>query len=252
MKPILQASNLKKVFNNNGAQHVVIPDLSFSLYEGDFTVIMGPSGSGKSTLLYLLSALDKPTAGDVIFQGQSLARAKETQLAKIRQQQMGFVFQSVNLISHLTLFQNILASGYLTKTNSRQVRQRARELLAQVGLAKEGDKLPSQVSGGQAQRGAIVRAIINQPAVLFADEPTGALNQKYSQEILELLFELNQSQNKTIVMVTHDMKVALYGSRVLYLCDGEIVGDLKLGVLEPDKLAERQATLLSFLKDKGW
>ncbi len=232
-KTILSAKNVQKTFSDNGVQVHVLSNVNAEIYAGDFTVIMGASGSGKSTLLYALSGMDKATAGEVLFYGEEdapvdLTTLKETKLAALRVRDFGFVFQQMHLVSNLTLFENVAVTGYLDKRKSAsETRAKAEELLDRVGLKEVKTHLPARVSGGEQQRCAIVRAVINSPTLLFADEPTGALNRNNTKEVLNLLTELNDG-GQSIVMVTHDIKAALRANRLLYLEDGNIVGELEL------------------------
>jgi putative ABC transport system ATP-binding protein len=172
---ILEAKSLSKSFAANGVQNHVLSNIDLEIYEGDFTVIMGSSGSGKSTLLYSLSGMDTITEGSIIFEGMDIAKLKEKQLALLRREQFGFVFQQMNLVSNLSLYENVVVPAYLTKQDRKMVNQRADELLSKVGINEQKKRLPSQVSGGEQQRTCVVRAIMNHPQIVFADEPTGSV-----------------------------------------------------------------------------
>lgn len=176
---ILSAKGLCKSFAHNGGQLHVLSHVDLDLYEGDFTVIMGASGSGKSTLLYALSGMDRATAGEILYNDRDLVKMKEKELAKLRYTDFGFIFQQMHLVSNLTLFENVAVPGYLNKNHSaKEVRQRSDELLEQMSVSHIKTHLPAQVSGGEQQRCAVARAVVNSPRLLFADEPTGALNRK--------------------------------------------------------------------------
>lgn len=232
---ILSAKGLCKSYAHDGGQSHILQHIDLDLYEGDFTVIMGASGSGKSTLLYSLSGMDRATSGQVIYGGQDIVTMKEKELSKLRQKDFGFIFQQMHLVSNLSLLENIAVSGYLNKdTATNDVKARTEELLEKMGIAHIKTHLPSQVSGGEQQRCAIARAVVTNPRLLFADEPTGALNRKNTNEVLSLLTDLNQS-GQSILMVTHDMKAALRASRILYLEDGKIIGELTLPPTIPKK-----------------
>lgn len=273
---ILSAKDVQKTFANNGEMVPVLTNVNLDIYEGDFTVIMGSSGSGKSTLLYALSGMDKATAGEVIYRRPdkngsninkknsenevNITSIKEKKLSDIRIHDFGFVFQQMHLVSNLTLFENVAVTGYLNKYRSAADTQiRADELLDRMGLAEEKTHLPSRVSGGEQQRCAIARAVINEPAILFADEPTGALNRRNTTEVLNLLTEIN-GEGQSIVMVTHDIKSALRGNRILYLDDGNIVGELELSKYgEKDKNGDllqsnkaREAQISAWLESLDW
>jgi putative ABC transport system ATP-binding protein len=249
---ILRTEKLCKTFSSGGIQQHVLKNLDISLMEGDFTVIMGSSGSGKSTLLYALSGMDKPTLGEINFEKKNLSKLNNDQLAIFRRNNCGFVFQQVYLLDNMSVLDNALASGMLMSKNKRAIVAKAKDLLTQVGLDKASwGKFPSQLSGGEAQRAGIVRALINSPRIIFADEPTGALNSAASDSVLDVLTAVNQN-GQSIVMVTHDMKTALRGNRVLYLRDGVSCGDLKLDAFHADHNHTRHEKLKAFLAEMGW
>ena len=249
---ILSAKGLCKSFAHNGGQLHILSHVDLELYKGDFTVIMGASGSGKSTLLYALSGMDRATAGQVIYNGRDIVSMKEKELAKLRHTDFGFIFQQMHLVSNLSLLENILVPGYLNKSKTAaEVKTRAGKLLDQMGISKVETHLPSQVSGGEQQRCAIARAVINTPALLFADEPTGALNRKNTTEVLNLLTELNRS-GQSILMVTHDMRAALRATRLLYLVDGKIMGDLELAPYLPEEEKSRETQVNAWLSSMEW
>lgn len=242
---ILCAKNLKKI---------VLRDVSADFYKGDFTVIMGSSGAGKSTLLYALSRTDKVEKGDMFFKDVNISNVSEKQMAKIRSESFGFVFQSANLISNVTLYENVLVAGFLDADRSeKELRNETDKIFEQMKLNDVKDHLPSEASGGEQQRCAIARAIINKPDIIFADEPTGALNKQNSTEVLNILSFLNQ-QGQTILMVTHDIRSAIRGNRILYLEDGSIVSELNLGTFEDveEKMKQREEKLSLWLKDLQW
>lgn len=227
-KEIIQAKGLSKSFAHNGGQVHVISNVDLSVYEGDFTVIMGASGSGKSTLLYALSGMDMATSGEVILDGKNITKMKEKELAKLRHTKFGFVFQQIHLVSNLTILENIAVPGYHNKQNSiAEVDQRAESLLEKMNIKDIRTHLPAQCSGGEQQRCAIARALINKPALVFADEPTGALNRRNTTEVLDLLTQCNK-EGQSILMVTHDQRAALRATRILYLEDGKIIGEMTL------------------------
>lgn len=249
---ILSAKEISKSFAHNGGQIHILSHIDFDLYEGDFTVIMGASGSGKSTLLYALSGMDRATAGQVLYQNRDIVSMREKELAGLRHSDFGFIFQQMHLISNLTLFENVAVSGYLNKeTTAGTVKERADMLLSKMGLDNVKTHLPSQVSGGEQQRCAIARAVINTPKVLFADEPTGALNRQNTIEVLNLLTELN-GEGQSILMVTHDLKAALRATRLLYLEDGKIIGELVLPKYDPQDEKSREAQVNAWLTSLEW
>ena len=249
---ILSAKGLCKSYAHNGGQSHILQHIDLDIYEGDFTVIMGASGSGKSTLLYSLSGMDRATAGQVIYEGRDIVTMKEKELSKLRQKDFGFIFQQMHLVSNLTLFENVAVSGYLDKTASANaVKQRTGVLLDKMGIDHVADHLPSQVSGGEQQRCAIARAVVSAPKLLFADEPTGALNRRNTNEVLSLLTELNKA-GQSILMVTHDMKAALRATRILYLEDGKIIGELTLPPYNPEEKKSRETQVGAWLSSMQW
>lgn len=250
---ILEAQGLSKSYAADGIQTHVLTNLNLKLYAGDFTAIMGPSGSGKSTLLYCLSSMDTPTAGDVFYRGKSITTLHERDMANLRSQHFGFVFQQAHLVSNLTLFENIAVPGYLKEDRSAaDTRQVARQLIDRMSLTEDAHHLPNQSSGGQQQRCAVARSVINTPDILFADEPTGALNRASTLEVLHLLVELN-SEGQTICMVTHDVKCAAHTNRVLYLEDGKICAELELPpYLNSSDLKEREIQVNAWLQSLSW
>ncbi len=249
---IMSLVDVSKSFLTGKEKTMVLNRITMDIYAGDFTVIMGPSGAGKSTLLYVLSGMERASSGKVIYQNQELNQRKEEQMAKLRANDFGFVFQQANLVSNLTLEENILVAGYMKKEHKESdVKERTNQLLEKINIAGARKRLPSDVSGGEAQRVAVARAVINQPSVVFADEPTGALNRQNTLEILELFGTLHKD-GQSIVMVTHDIRAALCGNRILYLEDGAIKGEKLLPVYEKgqDKLREKE--LQTWLSSMEW
>lgn len=248
---IIATNKLCKTFSNGGVQQHVLKNLDIEIYEGDFTVIMGSSGAGKSTLLYALSGMDKPTLGSIQFLDQEIAKQTDDKLAVFRRQNCGFIFQQMFLLDNMSILDNIMSSGLLISKDRKEVAARAKQLLTQVGLEEMlWRKFPTQLSGGEVQRAAIVRALINQPKVVFADEPTGALNSAAGKAVLDVLSEANQN-GQSIIMVTHDLKSARRGNRILYMRDGVIRGVCDLGkYISGDK--ERHMKLQAFLAEMGW
>lgn len=249
---IIRTEKLCKTYSSSGIQQHVLKNLDIELMKGDFTIIMGSSGSGKSTLLYAISGMDKPSLGEIQFEGNPISKLNHDQLAIFRRNNCGFVFQQVHLLDNMSILDNVLSSGLLTGKSKKAIVTRAKELLSQVGLAEGSwNKFPSQLSGGEAQRAGIVRALINEPSIVFADEPTGALNSASSDSVLDVMTTINHN-GQSIVMVTHDMKTALRGNRVLYLRDGVIFGDLRLEAYDANIHAERHEKLKAFLNEMGW
>ncbi len=249
---VLSAKELCKSFAHNGGEVHLVPHVDFDLYEGDFTVVMGASGSGKSTLLYALSGMDRAAAGEVFYNGKDIVKMKESELAKLRYTDFGFIFQQMHLVSNLTLFENVAVSGYLNKSkSSADVKSRADKLLAQMSVSHIKNHLPSQVSGGEQQRCAVARAVINSPKILFADEPTGALNRKNAADVLDLLTALNKD-GQSVLMVTHDMRAALRANRILYISDGKIIGELTLPPYRPEDEKSRETQVNAWLTSLEW
>ena len=250
---ILETKNLCKTYIVNKKQHHVLKNVNLKIEEGEFISIMGPSGSGKSTLLYNVSGMDKMTAGNVMFDGQQLEDLSEKELSKLRLRKMGFVFQQINLLKNLQIMDNIILSAYMTKDRDRkESNSKGIELMKKTGIIELADNDITQASGGQLQRAAICRALINNPKMIFGDEPTGALNSKAANEIMEIFQDIN-NQGTTIMIVTHDARVASKTERVLYMIDGKIEGEYKLGKFSNvDDLKNREAKLSHWLLTMGW
>lgn len=250
-KAIIKTMDVCKTYVSDGEQFHAIKNISMEIYEGEFTVIMGSSGSGKSTLLYLLSGMDSLTAGSVIFAGQPIDSFKEKQMAIFRRKNIGFVFQAINLVPNLTLMENICMPGYLVEKDKKHVEEHAAALMETMEIGALGKRLPSKVSGGQQQRAAIARALVNSPSVLFADEPTGSLNSQQGQNVLDVLTDINQN-GQTVVMVTHDIKAACRADRILFIKDGRIDGDMRLGKYSTEQIEAREKQMIAYLTEKGW
>ena len=251
MKNIIETKKLCKTFSNGGMQQHVLKNIDLEIYEGDFTIIMGASGAGKSTLLYSLSGMDKPTLGSVLFDGTDITKMNTDQLAIFRRSNCGFVFQQVYLVESMSLIDNLMAAGLLVYRDKKVLAKKAGELLKAVGIDEPmWNKFPTQISGGEAQRVGIARALINDPKLVFADEPTGALNSQTGKAVLDTLTKFNE-KGQSIVMVTHDITSARRGNRILYVKDGEIAGECNLGkYVTGDK--ERHQKLNDFLAKMGW
>ena len=249
---ILSARNACKTFSRGGTDTHILKSVSADFYEDDFTVIMGASGAGKSTLLYSLSGMDGITSGEVLFDGNKISGLSEKKQAKLRSEHFGFVFQQAHLVSNLTLFENVAVAGYVGKKRTvKEVRENALGLLRQMNVDGAKDRLPSQVSGGEAQRAAIARAMINSPRLIFADEPTGALNKSNSTEVMRLLTELNRN-GQSILMVTHDVRAAIHGNRIMYMEDGKILDELSLPPYSDNDEREREQQVNDWLSALRW
>lgn len=243
---ILSAKKLNKSFG----QTQVLVGINFDVYEGDFTVIMGSSGSGKSTLLYALSGMDRATEGSVMYGETDIVKATEKHLTALRATDFGFVFQGTHLVGNMSLYENVLVAGYVGGSEKTEVIKRADELFEKMNLKDAKDRLPSSVSGGEAQRAAVARAVIAQPKILFADEPTGALNKANTKEVLDLFTALN-GEGQTVLMVTHDKTAALRGNRIVFLEDGKIIDELSLEAYNGED-KEREKNLTEWLNKFGW
>ena len=272
---ILKAKDLSKTFSNESVQQHVLKNLNLEVYRGDFTVVMGNSGSGKSTLLYALSGMDRPSLGTISYyvddkrkgtenkeDGIEISKFSNDRLALFRRDHAGFVFQQNYLNDSMSALDNVMVSGLLKNKDRRKLAEKAKELLEKVEISeKDWKKFPAQLSGGMQQRVAVVRGVINDPEVLFADEPTGALNSQNTTNVLDILSSLN-SEGQSIVMVTHTIKAAERGNRIIYLADGVISDECDLGEYAGDykddknpdkkKAEERHRKLKDFLQDMGW
>jgi len=230
---MIKVKNISKSYKDA----IVLNNVSLEINKGDFTAVMGPSGSGKSTLLYSISSMDNPDEGEVVFEGIDVYKLSESELSKFRLNKMGFVFQNSQMLKNLSIFDNIILPGMVAKRESIEVvRARATELMSKMGIEDIKDRDIREVSGGQLQRAAICRAMINSPEILFMDEPTGALNSEAASQVMEILKKLNQ-EGISIMLVTHDAKMASMAKKVIYIKDGKLAGELKLSN-EKEALAE--------------
>jgi putative ABC transport system ATP-binding protein len=221
---LIEAENLSKIYQMGEVQVQALSGVSLNIERGEVLAVMGPSGSGKSTLMNILGALDRPTLGSYVLDGRRVSDLNDNQLASIRNQMVGFVFQSFNLLARHTALANVeLPMRYAGVMNGRK--RRAKEALESVGLGDRIDHRPNELSGGQQQRVAIARALVNKPAIILADEPTGNLDSKSGEEIMQILLELNKSHGTTLIFVTHDPEVSSHTNRVISLLDGKIVQD---------------------------
>lgn len=248
---ILKGNGLCKTFKNGETSTNVIRNLDVEIFENEFTVIMGSSGAGKSTLLYILSGIDKATSGEVFLNNQRIDNLKEKAMTEIRRKHIGFIFQEPNLLEDFTIYDNIAVTGFMGCKDRKDVNARSVNLLKNVDIFDHKNKYPSQLSGGQKQRVAVARSLINQPSILFADEPTGALNASQSENILNLLTTIN-NQGQTILMVTHDIKAACRADRLLFIKDGKISGELKMDQFMVETKEEREQQIFEFLMSRGW
>ncbi len=252
---ILEVKDLCKTYIVNKRQNNVLKNVNLTVSQGEMVAVMGPSGSGKSTLLYTVSGMDSVTAGDVSFCGKSISQIKEKELADLRLDEMGFIFQQMYMLKNLTVLDNIILPAVQSKKNNesrKEIVQRGQELMRKLGIIDIADNDINEVSGGQLQRACICRSMINDPKMIFADEPTGALNRTSSDEVMAELVKLN-NDGTTIMLVTHDVKVAARCTKVLYIVDGNIKGEYNLNRYEnASQLRERERALNNWLMELGW
>ena len=251
MAKIIEVKDLCKTYITNKRQNNVLRNVSFSIDEGEMVAVMGPSGSGKSTLLYTVSGMDSMTAGTVLFGGKDISTLKADELAALRLDEMGFIFQQMYMLKNLSVLDNILLPARQSKANKLSVkekRERGLELMRKLDIVEVADNDINEVSGGQLQRACICRSMINSPKMIFADEPTGALNRQSSNEVMEELCKIN-ADGTTIMLVTHDARVAAKCTRVLYIVDGNIQGEYNLDGTD-ERTKER--ALNNWLLEQGW
>lgn len=235
----ISGNNILKQFGEGLDRRTILDNIVIDIHEGEFVTIMGPSGSGKSTLMYALSGMDRIDFGQVVFEGHDLTQLKENQLADLRRKKMGFVFQQPTFLKNLNLLDNIILPAIReNKFKRTEILNRAELLMDSVGISELGGRDVTQVSGGQLQRAGICRALINNPSVIFGDEPTGALNSSSSQEIMEIFSDINR-KGTTMILVTHDAKVSAVAERILFLSDGKLVSEMRLPKYEGRDLENR-------------
>lgn len=255
MKNILSVKNLCKTYIVNKRQNNVLKNVNLTITEGEMVAVMGPSGSGKSTLLYAVSGMDNITAGEVSFCGRNIENLSEKELASLRLDEMGFIFQQMYMLKNLTILDNIILPACQSKKikeSRKETVLRGQDLMRKLDIIEVADNDITEVSGGQLQRACICRSMINRPKMIFADEPTGALNRTSSLEVMDELSKIN-AEGTTIMLVTHDVKVAAKSTRVLYIVDGNIQGEYNLGkYTSQTKLRERERSLNNWLEEMGW
>ncbi|MEK4534087.1 ABC transporter ATP-binding protein [Peribacillus sp. FSL K6-1552] len=255
MSNILEAISMnKKVELGKDNELHILKDVNLDIEEGEFVSVMGPSGSGKSTLLYNVSGMDRITSGSVKFKDCEIGTLKEEELAKIRLNHMGFIFQDINLLKNLSLIDNVMFPALVSKdADKNAVYQKAKKLMEMTGIEKLADNTITQGSGGQLQRVAICRALINDPDIIFGDEPTGALDSKSSADIMSILAEIN-NEGTTIMLVTHDAKVAAKTERILFMVDGNLVAQKKMSKYDNqhDDIKKREENIMKWLVENGF
>ena len=248
---IINVESIIKSFYEDGEQRNILKNINLSIEDGEFVSVMGPSGSGKSTLLFCISGMEHIDSGRISFGETELSAVNEKQLADIRRQEMGFVFQQPSLLKNLNLLDNILLTAMRSdRKKAAQHVRRAKELMKRTGILELADRDISKVSGGQLQRAGICRALMNQPKIIFGDEPTGALNSMAAQEIMELFSDIN-SEGTAVLLVTHDAKIAAQTERTLYMKDGEIVSERRLKKYDGTDLSGRVGQITDDMKQLG-
>ncbi|MBU8915826.1 ABC transporter ATP-binding protein [Bacillus sp. FJAT-29953] len=255
MTNIIEARSVyKKVALGNENELHILRDVNLDIEEGEFVSVMGPSGSGKSTLLYNISGMDRISSGSVKFKGREISSMKEEELAQLRLKNMGFIFQDINLLKNLSLIDNVMFPALVSKdADKNMVYEKAKKLMEMTGIEKVADHTITQGSGGQLQRVGICRALINNPDIIFGDEPTGALDSKSTEEIMTILAEINK-KGTTVMLVTHDVKVAAKTERILFMVDGTIVAQKKMSKYnaQHDNIKKREESIMKWLVENGF
>ena len=255
METMIKVSDLCKTYIVEKRQNNVLRNVNFEVKKGDMIAIMGPSGSGKSTLLYSVSGMDDATSGEILFDGKDITKLSSKELAKLRLVDMGFIFHQMYMLKNLTVLDNILLTAFQSEENTATRKEKTaygQELMRKLGIIEIADNDITEVSGGQLQRACICRSMINHPKMIFADEPTGALNRTSSDEVMQELLKLND-EGTTIMLVTHDVKVAAKCTRVMYIVDGNNKGEYKLDkVQNTGDLRDRERALNNWLLEMGW
>ena len=251
MKKIIIGENIVKSFGEGDEKHDALGGVSVDIDEGEFVSIMGPSGSGKSTLMYVLSGMDEIDGGKVSFEDKDLTSFKEKELADIRRTKMGFVFQQPTLLKNLNILDNIILPSMRDHRKSREkIIEKARMLMKEVGIAGLEKRDVTQVSGGQLQRAGICRALMSNPKIIFGDEPTGALNSKSAQEIMEILAKIN-AEGTAIMLVTHDAKIAARTERIIFMCDGKFISELRFNKFSGTDFEDRLKKVIEKMREIG-
>lgn len=252
MSTVLSVKELCKTYIIKKYSNNVLRNISFDLEDGDFITVMGPSGSGKSTMLYTVSGMDRMTSGRVEFAGRDISSLNRKELSKLRLTEMGFIFQQMYMMKKLCVFDNIVLPAYQAGTAHKDANKRAEDLMRSLDIIDIAEHNVNEVSGGQLQRACLCRALINDPKVIFADEPTGALNSKAAADVMDQLVKANR-RGTSIMMVTHSTRVAAMSDKVIYLMDGDIQGEIVLGkLIDDEELAARERRLSSWLLERGW
>lgn len=257
MSNVLEVKDLCKTYVVNKHQNHVLKNINLTVEKGEMVAVMGPSGSGKTTLLYTVSGMDEMTSGTVDFFGRNISKMKSSEISELRLSEMGFVFQQIYMLKNLSVVDNIMLPAYQSKSGkNKKVRREkdtySHELLNKMGISEIASNDITETSGGQLQRACICRSLINNPKMIFADEPTGSLNKQASADVMNELIRVNR-EDTTIMIVTHDVRIAAMCDRVLYIIDGQISGNFQLGKYEGEHiLRERERNLNNWLLDMGW
>lgn len=253
MERIIEVKRLCKSYVVNKKQNHVLRNIDLTVERGEFIAVMGPSGSGKSTLLYTVSGMDRSNGGNVIFDHRDISAYNERDMAKLRLQEMGFVFQQMHFLNNLNIYDNVMLPAYMAKKkNKKDIQRYADELFQTFDITNIANHSIQEVSGGELQRACIARAMINHPKVIFADEPTGALNSASASDVMDMFMRV-QAQGTTILMVTHDVKVAAYAQHIYYINDGKIESELMIGKMnDNDEVKKREKSVYNWLMEKGW
>ena len=249
-KKVIEVKNVRKIYRMGNEKIYAVDDVSFDIYEGEFCCLLGTSGSGKSTLLNLMAGIEKLTSGQILIKGRPIHKLNETKLARFRQKNLGFVFQSYNLIGTMTALENVELPLVFKRVSKKKRRAMAKEMLVKVGLKNRLRHKPKEMSGGQQQRVGIARAFVAKPSIVFADEPTGNLDTKTTMEVMELIREIARDNHQTIVMVTHDRGLAQYADRVIHILDGKVQSIETVEQNMQDTAAEEIETVTDIKKEE--
>lgn len=249
---LLEVNNLKKIYSSRfgGNQVQALSNVTFSVEKGEYVAIMGESGSGKTTLLNILASLDKPTSGEISLEGKNIVAIKESEITAFRRENLGFVFQDFNLLDTFSLKDNIFLPLVLSRKPYKEMEKRLKPIAEKLGIEQILEKFPYEVSGGQKQRAAVARALITDPQLILADEPTGALDSKSTDQLLKLFSDIN-NEGQTIVMVTHSTKAASHAGRVLFIKDGEVFHQLYRGSMSKEEMFEKISNTLTVITTGG-
>ncbi|MBP2242959.1 putative ABC transport system ATP-binding protein [Cytobacillus eiseniae] len=251
MKKIIICEHIEKSFGEGNEKRNVLDGVSVEINEGEFVSIMGPSGSGKSTLMYAVSGMDSIDSGKVSFEGKNLSTLREKELADIRRTEMGFVFQQPTMLKNLNILDNIILPSIRdNRKSATKITEKARVLMEKVGIGELEKRDITQVSGGQLQRAGICRALISNPKIIFGDEPTGALNSKSAQEIMDIISEIN-TEGTAVMLVTHDAKIAARTERILFMCDGKIVSEMRFKKYNGSDIDDRMKKVTAKMRELG-